>query len=79
MNGAYKLDCSITQLEGLISDEHSNLLGQLLSFEKIKSCEYAPREHFMNGPNKLECLSLAYLTSSVLCNTTLLDPFKGCE
>jgi hypothetical protein len=34
MNRPSKLECSISQLESLTSDKHSDLLGQCLSYEE---------------------------------------------
>ncbi len=54
----------------------------------ISTCKYHPKCHIhntsfssklSNGPNKLECLSLANLFNIVQCNTSLLGPFKSFE
>jgi len=71
-----------TSLEGLARDKHSSLLQKSLIMDIkgfITSGQGAlfTTTHFLRnliGVNKLECLSLASLSSLVYCSTSLLVP-----
>ncbi len=66
-----------TRSERPARDKHSRLLGQFVSYKKMKCCEHSPRGHIyntsissklMNRPNNLEYLLATRLSDQALSN-----------